>query len=268
MAGKYFVKLEHFEGPLDLLLHLIRVHELSIFNIDLMVLTSQYLRHLRLIKFRDIKDAAVFMEMAATLIQIKSRSLLPATDDAAVTEEDQEDQEDLASTLHKRLLAYECFRNIAEFLASIPSGGQLCCPSAAHLQLEEQYESTVSPLRGDPATLLILYEQMLTTLAERRPVTVKAMQESIKVEDITIKVAQIIETKDTFLFQSLYPKMENRYELVAWILAILQLVRDRELKIYQDDIMGPIWLYHHRLSEQQQLPFTVKPSSELDSPAI
>ena len=77
MVANYFVRLRSFEGPLDLLLHLIKVNELNIFDIDLTALTTQYLEYLRLIEFRDIKDAAAFLEMASSLIEIKSFQLLP-----------------------------------------------------------------------------------------------------------------------------------------------------------------------------------------------
>ena len=243
MAGKYFVKLEHFEGPLDLLLHLIRVHELNIFNIDLLVLTTQYLHHLRLMKFRDLKDAAVFMEMAATLIEIKSRSLLPHEDTEETNSDDEAEEEDPALVLQKRLLEYERFKKAAAKLAEVPATGHLCRPSMAWQKLEKQYESCEAPLKGDPATLLILYEQMLTGLAERRPVTVKALKESITVDDIIQKLKDYVEKSFFILFQNIYPKMSTRYEFVAWILAVLQLVRDRELKIHQEEFMGPLWVY-------------------------
>ena len=253
MAGKYFVRLEHFEGPLDLLLHLIRVHELNIFNIDLLVLTTQYLNHLRLMRFRDLKDAATFLEMAATLIEIKSRSLLPGQEESSGGQDDSDEPEDPALALQKRLIEYEHFKRAAAHLAGSPATASLCCPSGIQEGLAKKYESTEAPLKGDPATLLILYEQMLTTLADRRPVTIKAVKDSITVEELIERLRESVEKSFFLLFQSLYPKITTRYEFVAWILAILQLVRDRELKIHQETMMGPVWIYGNNIDRSRFL---------------
>ena len=250
MSSNYFVKLEQFEGPLDLLLHLIRVHELNIFQIDLFVLTSQYLDYLRLMNFRDLKDAAAFMEMAATLIEIKSSHLLPNEATGEGEDGELEEEEDPATTLQRRLFEYDTFRKAAEFLMEKPVGGGLVAGNSEWRRIAPFYEHLESPLRGDPSTLLVLYEQMLSSLAEKRPVTVKAVTESLTVEQVINKIKEYVEKLGFIMFQKLMPKMESRYELVANILAILQLVRDRELKLYQEEMHGPIWLYTKRLSEK------------------
>jgi len=77
MTTQYYLKLEQFEGPLDLLLHLIRVNEIDIFNIDIFKLTQQYLAYLRILRYDDLADADGFIEVAATLIGIKTKLLLP-----------------------------------------------------------------------------------------------------------------------------------------------------------------------------------------------
>ena len=111
--GKTLFKLDCFEGPLDLLVHLIREHELDIFAIDLLTLTSQYIDYLRFVRFRDLKEAAQFLEMAATLYQIKSRSLLPGKDEDA---KGKEDEDDAAASLQQRLLDYEIFSGVGKYL--------------------------------------------------------------------------------------------------------------------------------------------------------
>ena len=74
MSSEYFVKLDRFEGPLDLLLHLIRVHEIDIFAIDILKLATEYLNYLRLVRYSDLAEAGEFIAMGAQLIEIKSRS--------------------------------------------------------------------------------------------------------------------------------------------------------------------------------------------------
>src|SRR5688500_7024103 len=113
----YFVKTEQFEGPLDLLLHLIRVHEIDIFAIDVLRLTQEYLAYLRRMRFDDLAQAGEFLEMAATLIEIKTRMLLPHDEKQAEGEDGADD--DPIRTLQERLLQHEMFRNIAEHFSQM-----------------------------------------------------------------------------------------------------------------------------------------------------
>ena len=102
MPTAYSVKLQQFEGPLDLLLHLIRVNEFDIFNIDVFMLTSQYIGFLRTVEYEDLADASEFLEMAATLIEIKTKMLLPGQEKS---DGDDEDEEDPRKTLQERRAA-------------------------------------------------------------------------------------------------------------------------------------------------------------------
>src|ERR1700759_2248912 len=101
MSAEYFVKTDQFEGPLDLLLHLIRVHEIDIFAIDVLLLTQEHLSYLRLMRFDDLQQAGEFLEMAATLIEIKTRMLLPS-DEKQAGKEGVEDDDPIKS-LQERL---------------------------------------------------------------------------------------------------------------------------------------------------------------------
>lgn len=246
MASNYFVKLNQFEGPLDLLLHLIRVHELDIFNIDLYALTSQYLDYLRLLKFKDLQDAAAFMEMAASLIEIKSRYLLPNEEKNQSDEEI--DEEDEAATLKKRLLENELFRRAGEHFQAMPQVGVEIQTNHEWKRLEPKFEHIEGPLRGESATLVVLYEQMLSTLSDRKPATVTTKIERVSLEDVIKTVHEHINNSRFVLFQDMYEDMSSRYDLVAGTLAMLQLVRDGNIKVYQEKMMGPIWMYRNDLS--------------------
>lgn len=249
MASSYFVRLDKFEGPLDLLLHLIKVHELDIFDIDILALTGQYLDYLRLVQFRDLTDAAMFMEMAASLCEIKSRQLLPSDEKKHSVES--EEEEDPAASLQRRLIEYDTFKKAAEFLTDCPQIGVHLQTNSEWKRLTPQYSHIEAPLRGDVTTLLILYEQMLGSLSDRRPVRVQAVKESVTVSEVIEKIKQYIDNLRFVLFQQLYPKFQDRYELVANILAMLQLVRDRQLKIHQENLLGPIWMYHMDMNSEE-----------------
>lgn len=245
MSTGYFLKLDQFEGPLDLLLHLISEHQMDIFDIDLYVLTLQYLEYLRLMRFDDLQDAAAFMGMASQLIEMKSKSLLPSEKHKGVDDESLD--EDPLKTLEYRLQQYDIFRKAATFFENAPQVGVDIQTNLEWQRLTPQFEHITAPLRGDPTTLVVLYEQMLSELPERKPSRVTALTHRISVEEIIEKMRSFIDKASFALFQGLYGKMPARYNLVASILAMLQLVRDGEMNIYQESMHGPIWMYRKGL---------------------
>ena len=247
MSASYFVKTDRFEGPLDLLLHLIKVHEIDIFAIDVLLLTQEYLGYLRLMKFNDLGEAGEFLEMAATLIEIKTRMLLPH--DEARAEGDDADDDDPMRTLQERLIQYETFRNVAEHLSQMPQMGVDIQANQEYGRLLPLYEHIEAPLTGESATLVVLYEQMLRELGERRKSRVEAKVNRISVEETIDRMAKDIEQSRFALFQGLYNRLQSRDELVVHLLAMLELSKMKKLNIYQQDLFGPIWIYRHDLDE-------------------
>lgn len=240
MTAEYFVKTDQFEGPLDLLLHLIRVHEIDIFDIDVLLLTQEYINYLRLMQFDDLQQAGEFLEMAATLIEIKTRMLLPH-DEKATGEDGEED--DPIKTLQERLLQYEMFRNVAEHFSQMPQMGVEIQPNNEWNRLLPLYEHIEAPLTGEAATLVVLYEQMLRDLSERKKSAVKPKLHRITVEETIEKMAKEIEQARFALFQGYYNRLQSRDELVVSILAMLELVKWKRIQVYQQDMMGPVWMY-------------------------
>src|SRR5438105_4152504 len=111
--ASYRIRLEQFEGPLDLLLHLIKKNEINIYDIPIAAITKQYLEYISLMKYLNLDVAGEFLVMAATLIHIKSRMLLPVE----AGEEDEDDGEDPRAELVRRLLEYKQFKEAAADLA-------------------------------------------------------------------------------------------------------------------------------------------------------
>ncbi len=241
MSVDYFVKTSRFEGPLDLLLHLIRVHEIDIFDIDVFLLTQEYVNYLRLMEFNDLQQAGEFLEMAATLIEIKSRQLLPH-DEKKAGEEDL-DEDDPIKSLQERLQLYETFRNVADHFNQMPQMGVEIQTNNEWNRLMPVYEHVEAPLTGEPATLVVLYEQMLKTLSERRKSKVTAKKHRITVDETIERLGAEIDTSRFALFQGLFNRLESRDELVVHILAMLELVKMKRIKLYQQDMFGPIWMY-------------------------
>ena len=241
MSNEYFVKTAQFEGPLDLLLHLIRVHEIDIFAIDVLRLTEEYLNYLRLIKFDDLQQAGDFLEMAATLIEIKSRMLLPG--DERVADDEAGVEDDPVKNLQERLIQYDMFRNAAEHFSQMPQMGVDIQTNHEWSRLLPLYEHIEAPITGEAATLVVLYEQMLRGLAERKKTKVNLKINRISVEETIEKLHQEIETTRFALFQGIYNRLQSRDELVVHTLAMLELVKMKRIKLYQQEMMGPIWIY-------------------------
>ena len=247
MSSEYFVKLDRFEGPLDLLLHLIRVHEIDIFAIDIFRLTTEYLNYLRLIKYEDISEAGEFVAMGATLIEIKSRSLLP-TEERKVINEDGE-EEDPLKTLQDRLLQYEMIRRAAEWFSQCPQMGVEIQTGHEHERLAEVFKDVETPLEGDPARLIILFDQTMRDLADRKANKIEAKMHGITLEQTIERFGEYINTVRFGMFQGLYNKFRSRYDMVVHFMAILELSKQHTLKIYQQDMMGPLWVYRADLDE-------------------
>jgi segregation and condensation protein A len=247
LTSEYFVKLDRFEGPLDLLLHLIRVHEINIFDIDCLKLATEYLSYLRLVQFDDLAEAGEFIAMGAQLIEIKSRSLLPSDERKVINEDGIE--EDPIKALQERLLQYEMIRRAAEWLSTTPQMGVEIQLGHEHERLAEVFKDVETPLEGDAARLIIMYEQMLRDLADRKASKIEAKTHSITLEQTIERLSQYITTVRYGMFQGLYNKFRSRYDLVVHLMAVLELSKQGLTKVLQQDMFGPIWVYRADLDE-------------------
>jgi segregation and condensation protein A len=264
MAAAYHLKLSRFEGPLDLLIHLIRVNEIDIFNIDIFLLTTQYLEYLRLIKFDDLADAGEFIEMAATLIEIKARMLLPNFDSEA--EEEGKIEEDPRKSLQERLILHEQFKLVAEHLASNSLLDLPVYSNHEYERLEPLYSHIEAPLVGDPASLVVMYEQLMKAMTEKKPpLKVEAKTHLVTIDETIQQIENLIKTVKFLLFQGFYTNFKSRYELVVNILAVLELTRWGKLKVYQRELNGPFWIYDAVLKEDV-LPIGTEPAGSSQNP--
>jgi segregation and condensation protein A len=266
VASNYFLKLEQFEGPLDLLLHLIKVNEIDIFNIDIYLLTTQYLKYLRTLKYDDLADAGEFLEMAATLIEIKTKMLLPGQQEKL--NEEKLNENDPRYDLQERLIEYEKYKAIAEHLGELPQFGDQIRSNNEYQRLSPEYEDIEAPLEGDSASLVILYEQMLRKLSERKPpVKVEAKMHLVTVEEKIEELSKLLTTVNFALFQGFYKNFKSRYELVVYALAALELSKYGNAKLYQQTINGPLWIYS-RDFDASKLPIPPKNDSAEDASLI
>ena len=234
----YLIKLNHFEGPLDLLLYLIKTNEIDIFNIDIFVLTQEYLNYLRLLDFKDLKDASDFLAMAAHLIEIKSRLLLPQDEKVA-----EEADEDPVKSLQQRLIEYEQIKNVSALFEKKFTTYQTIHTNYEWKRLAPFYEDSSLPLKEEVASLVVLYEYLLKTLPDKKAVKVEAKLHKVGIDEKIEELSVILAKVKFALFQGFYSRFASRYELVVYILAMLEMVRWGKLNVYQQTMGGPIWLY-------------------------
>jgi len=231
----YRIKLQVFEGPLDLLLFLIRKNELDIYDIPIESVTRQYLEALRTMTQLDLDVAGEFFVMAATLMEIKSRLLLPRGQAAIDPNADDEDIDPRWELVHQ-LLQYKKFKEAAAQLATLARQKQ---------DLMERHVSLLGdsvdrPLKHvDRIELWHTFNLVLRRLAEKLVVG-EIHDETVTVSDQMEWLLARIATEKSFIFSHLFPHGVNLRRLVATFLAVLELTRLRKLRVRQDEAFTDI----------------------------
>lgn len=232
----YQVKLEVFEGPLDLLLHLIKKNEVDIYDIPIAVITQQYLSYLDLMQTLNLDVAGEYLVMAATLIHIKSRQLLPPEETA---EPEGEEMEDPREELVRRLLEYKKFKEAAEELRRREVLWQDVFARQA------PWEGDGEPLSyGQEATVFDLLSALQDILDRVReiPGVPLSLEEITITEKINMILSCLAET-ETLAFEDLFAASTTRMEIIVTFLALLELVKQRLLRLWQPAPSGPIRIY-------------------------
>ncbi|MBP7142207.1 MAG: segregation/condensation protein A [Opitutaceae bacterium] len=233
---EYRIKLPAFEGPLDLLLFLIRKNELDIYDIPIVAVTGQYIEVLRSMQNLDLEIAGEFFVMAATLMEIKSRMLLPKGQ-AAVGLEDDDDAMDPRWELVHQLLQYKKFKEAA---ASLQSLAQFEHDKLPRLVLETRLREEERPLKSvDRIELWNAFNIVLRRLAEKLVVG-EIRDEQVTVADQMEMLLARIRTEKSFIFSELFPNRVTLRVLVATFLAVLELTRLRKLTICQNEAYSDI----------------------------
>ena len=245
------VKLEQFEGPLDLLLHLIKVNEINIFEVDLLLLAQQYFAFLRLVNFRDLAAAGDFLQIAAALLEIKSRRLIPREQPADDAGQLLPDMDDPQLELKQRLLVYYHIKQAAQYfgdryLRDFNYGNE----EWTRLSAQPSFQERETP-RGDRWMLPVLYEQMLTAVAVRHDRMPQAKLQKIKIEIIMQTLLEKLEQVGFTAFQEFYPQIRSRFELAIYFISALELARCGELLLHQEEMGGILWLYLPSVQEQE-----------------
>ncbi len=225
----YQVRLPAFEGPLDLLLHLIRVNQVDIYDIPIARITDEYFQYLRMMEELDLEVAGEFLVMAATLVYVKSRMLLPLE-----PTEEEGFEEDPRTPLVDMLVEYQRFRTASEEFA-------------LHEDRQRQYflrsepvelPSTGAPLEIDLADLLDAFRAVLTR-AKDRPV-LELMGRPVTTGERMVAILDRLALEEPVAFEALFPAEADRALVVVTFLGLLELIRQGAVRVWQTLSFGEI----------------------------
>ena len=243
LEAAYRVRLDEFEGPLDLLLHLIKKNEINIYDIPIAAITKQYLDYISLMKYLNLEVAGEFLVMAATLIHIKSRMLLPVETDG---DDDEDSGEDPRAELVRRLLEYKQFKEAAADL--VERGQQWREVFGRPSFFERGQVSNLSPEEDvDEAPLdMTLFDLVdaFQDIVQRTPL--KALLE-VTPDHLTVKdrmnyILERLEFESAIPFESLFVPEEGRLVVIVTFLGLLELVRIKLIRAHQAEAFGAILL--------------------------
>ncbi|MEI6706699.1 MAG: ScpA family protein [Methylococcales bacterium] len=216
------VLLDTFEGPLDLLLYLIRRQNLDIINIPIAQITQQYIAYIQLMGVLNINMAAEYLLMAALLAEIKSRMLLPRQPDI------QAEEEDPRATLIRRLQEYECIKNVAEQIDALPRMERELFSTL----VDASTLSVVQPLPELPLQDLLLAFQAVLKRAVHHSHH-QIIQEPLSVRERMTHILDTLNSVDSCIFSQLFRQIEGRAGVVVTFLAILELGKEALIEIIQ-----------------------------------
>ncbi len=235
-AEGYRVRAGQFEGPLDLLLHLVRVNEVDILDIPIVEITDQYNAHLETMREMNLDIAGEYLVIAATLVHIKSRMLLPpdpSTDDA--------DAEDPRAELVRELLEYQRYKQAAETLQALDSRQQLIWTRddvPADFRDEEM-------LTVDLFDLVQAFRELLGRLGEEARIHIR--RDHISVAEKIAWLTDLLEQRRTIDLLALFEDLPTRVDRIAAFLAVLEMLRLQLIVAYQRKRLGEIRI---RLNEE------------------
>lgn len=237
MEDLYTIKLPAFEGPLDLLLHLIRENKIDIYDIPISFITGRYLEYIGIMKELNLEIAGEFLVMAATLIQIKSRMLLPPEE---VAEGTAEQMEDPRLELVQRLLEYQAYRDAASILKE-REDESLKIFSREPEEATEEQEGDAEPYLFDVNIFDLL--GAFRKLLESAPPEVQSItKETLTVKDRMFVIVDRLEGSDSIRFEELFGEGASRTQLIVTFLALLELLRVGLARVYQEGEFGHIWI--------------------------
>ena len=240
--------LEAFEGPLDLLLHLIKDLKVDIFDIPINLVTDQYLAYIHTYEALSLDVASEYLVMAATLLEIKTQMMLPKTPKEAVEEED-----DPRDSLVEQLLAFQQYQEVSHILADKQAERSLEYTKQPSDLSAYQEKIPMTGRQLTPDDLYRAIQKMAFRLKNQQPIqtTITGETYSVGTAMADIRQAFVEADRDVLMFQEavFLGKVQSRSQIISMFLAILELVKSNELYLYQEYLRADIQLIRREESE-------------------
>ena len=225
------VKVNAFEGPLDLLLHLIKTMEIDITDIPIVEIVNQYMAYLQEMEKFELNIAGEYLVMATTLLSIKSSMLLPQAE-----VEEEEDEVDPRDELVLMLLEYQAIKEASESLQGKEMDRKQYVTKPATELVDYQNNIPLQPGEVTLFDLLVAYQRVTLTMTFNEPQEHTIEREEISVEDKIAWIRQQITQADSSLSFSTLLRSHSRHEIVTTFLALLELIREQEIQVHQDNL--------------------------------
>jgi len=230
----YKLKLDLFEGPLDLLLYLIKKNEMNICDIPIAAITDQYIEYIEMMKMLDLEVIGDFLVMAATLMQIKSRMLLPPDPQA------EEEQEDPRSDLIRRLQEYKIFKEIAEKLKEKAMQRQNLYARQVDVETVREWQQDAKEVYFE-ANLFDLINAFTQALSKfKKDKIYQVAQDEFTVEQKIHDILHLLLRRPQVMLTEFFEQAKSKIEIIVLFMAILELIRLREIKVIQKRLFADI----------------------------
>ncbi len=243
----YKIKLEIFEGPFDLLLYLIKKNELNVYDIPIAGILDQYLQYLELMRLLDLNIAGEFIVMAATLMQIKSKMLLPQ--EINLADEIPDDERDPRAELVKRLLEYKQFKEAAQVLRLKERERQDIFKRQPVLEDKESGESFFEASLFD---LINAFSKALKDVPKE--LFYEVIKDEFTVEGKVHDLLHMFMNKPRVKLTELFSQARSKLEVIATFLAVLELIRLKEVIVVQKSVFGEIEVFRNRENIEPKVP--------------
>jgi segregation and condensation protein A len=238
------IKVTNFEGPFDLLLHLIKKNEMNIYDINIFEITNQYLEYLKNMKEMDLEVTSEFIVIAATLIEIKSRHLLPKNKE----EQNKDEEADIEKDLLNKLIEYRKFKVIAENLKMREQGAGIMFSKKPEI-IEESKESANEIDFLQNITMIDLYnlynnliQKYINKMNTHNVINKKILMDEYKIEDKMEELKQNLASHGRVHFTNLIYGYSSKSEVIVTFLALLELIKIRSVRVIQESNFKDIYL--------------------------
>ncbi|MCX7927729.1 MAG: segregation/condensation protein A [Candidatus Omnitrophica bacterium] len=239
----YKIRLQIFEGPLDLLLYLVKKDHLNIYDIPIAEVTRQYLEYLELMKILDLAIAGEFLVMAATLMQIKSKMLLPAQEEQTAEQEIVDPRAELV----QQLLEYERFKQIAQELRQREQAQkEVFKRPKATLQVTEDTVVEEAPVYFEASIFDLISAFSKAMEQTPKDLFYNVVKDEFTIEEKVHDILHLLLIQETIFLSSLFSTAKNKAEMIVTFLAILELIRQKEIVAVQKQLFGEIEIIRNR----------------------